>query len=361
MVVVSVAENYAMPVLAKSARQNARAAAQACVVDTGIRMLRSLRTLRIANLGGSMIDSFSPPERIGIIGLGKMGAPMARNLQRAGFRVALNDIDMNLARGLALELDADAVERLPELAQACRVVITMVPDGCIVRDVALGHDGAPESGLVAGFAKGSVLIDMSSSAPVGTKKLGSELAARGIQMLDAPVSGGVRRAIPGQLAVMIGGEPALIERCRPVLSALGSQLIVAGSLGAGHAIKCLNNYVSAAGLLAAAEGLVAAQRFGLDPKIALEVLNASTGKNNSTENKFAQFIFSRSFGSGFSLGLMAKDLRTALELAAEVEAPMPLGEHCVPLWNDAEAALGANADHTEIVRVLEQITKTELR
>jgi 3-hydroxyisobutyrate dehydrogenase len=151
---------------------------------------------------------------------------------------------------------------------------------------------------------------------------------------------------------MIGGDPALIERCRPVLGALGSQLFIAGALGAGHAIKCLNNYVSAAGLLAAAEGLVAAQRFGLDPKVALEVINASTGKNNSTEHKFAQFVFSRSFGSGFSIGLMAKDLRTALELAAQVKAPMPLGSHCVPLWNDAESALGANADHTEIVRSL---------
>ena len=308
-----------------------------------------------------MSTSFVPPERIGIVGLGKMGAPMARNLQRAGFRVALNDIDASLARTLAGEIGAEAYERLPELAQACRVVITMVPDGRIVRDVALGRAGAPESGLAAGFAKGSVLIDMSSSAPTGTQQLGAELAERGIDMIDAPVSGGVRRAIPAQLAIMIGGKSELIERCRPILSALGTQLFVAGPLGAGHAVKCLNNYVSAAGLLAAAEGLVAAQRFGLEPKVALEVLNASTGKNNSTENKFAQFVFSRSFGSGFSLGLMAKDLRTALELAAQVKAPMPLGEHCVPLWNDAEHALGANADHTEIVRMLEKITGIELK
>ena len=307
-----------------------------------------------------MTKPFGPPERIGIIGLGKMGAPMARNLQRAGFRVALNDIDANLANVLAREIDGKAYTSLPEMAQDCRVVITMVPDGRIVREVALGRAGAPEAGLAAGFANGSVLIDMSSSAPTGTQQLGRELAERGIAMIDAPVSGGVRRAIPAQLAIMIGGDPELIERCRTVLSALGSQLFVAGPLGAGHAIKCLNNYVSAAGLLAAAEGLVAAQRFGLEPKVALEVLNASTGKNNSTENKFAQFVFSRSFGSGFSLGLMAKDLRTALDLAAEVGAPMPLGEHCVPYWNDAEAALGTNSDHTEIVRMLEKITGREL-
>jgi 3-hydroxyisobutyrate dehydrogenase len=308
-----------------------------------------------------MTDTFAPPERIGFIGLGKMGAPMIRNLKKAGFELALNDIDPKLARTLADEVGAQVYERLPDLARACRVVITMVPDGKIVRDIALGRSDSPESGLAAGLARGSVLIDMSSSAPVGTRELGAQLAARGIGMIDAPVSGGVRRAITGQLAVMIGGDPALIERCRPVLSAMGSQLFVVGDLGAGDAIKCLNNYVSAAGLLAAAEGMVAAQRFGLDTKKALEVLNASTGKNNSTEHKFAQFILSRTFGSGFSVALMAKDLRTALELAQQVEAPMPLGSHCVPVWNDAEKTLGGNADHTEIVRMLERITGTELR
>ncbi len=308
-----------------------------------------------------MTDTFGPPERIGFVGLGKMGTPMARNLKRAGFQLALNDIDPALARNLGQELDAPVYQSLSDLARACRVVITMVPDGRIVRQVALGRPDQPGSGLADGFARGSVLIDMSSSAPVGTRQLGEELATRGIDMIDAPVSGGVRRAVTGQLAVMIGGEPRVIERCRPVLSAMGSQLFVVGALGAGDAIKALNNYVSAAGLLAAAEGLVAAQRFGLDPHKALEVLNASTGKNNSTENKFAQFIMSRSFGSGFSIGLMAKDLRTALELAEQVEAPMPLGRHCVPVWNEAEQSLGASADHTEIVRILERLTGQELR
>ena len=306
-----------------------------------------------------MSEAFTPPERIGFIGLGKMGEPMVRNLKKAGFDLALNDIDHALARRLGAELGAQVFEQLPDLARACRVVITMVPDGKVVRQVALGRDGAP--GLVAGFAQGSVLIDMSSSAPVGTRELGEELARRGIGMIDAPVSGGVRRAVSGELAIMIGGDPALIERCRPILSAMGSKLFVVGGLGAGDAIKCLNNYVSAAGLLAAAEGLVAAQRFGLDPQKALDVLNASSGKNNSTEVKFAQFVLSRTFGSGFSLGLMAKDLRTALELAEQVKAPMPLGGHCVSVWNEAEKTLGPAADHTEIVRVLERITGTELR
>jgi len=308
-----------------------------------------------------MTAPFAPPERIGFIGLGKMGAPMARNLKKAGFTLALNDTDAAVASALARELDASVIASLPELGRACRAVITMVPDGKIVREIALGEKAGEGSSLAAGMAKGSVLIDMSSSAPVGTRALGEALAARGIAMIDAPVSGGVKRAVSGQLAIMFGGEPAEKARCRRLIEAMGSQLFDAGALGAGHAIKCLNNYVSAAGLLAACEGLVAAQRFGLDPRIALDVLNASSGKNNSTENKFAQFMLSGTFGSGFSLGLMAKDLRTALELAGQTGAPMPLGEHCVPLWNEAEKALGGNADHTEILRVLERVTGVEIR
>lgn len=304
------------------------------------------------------MTAFVPPERIGFIGLGKMGDPMVRNLARAGFQLLLNDIDTALAQRLAAEVGGSVARSLPELARACKVVITMVPDGRIVREIALGRNG--KGGLVEGLARGSVLIDMSSSAPVGTRELGAALAEHGIRMIDAPVSGGVRRAVSGTLAIMAGGDTADIEPCRKVLEAMGGQIFVAGSLGAGHAIKCLNNYVSAAGLLAACEGLVAAQKFGLDPKVALEVLNASTGKNNSTENKFAQFILSRTFGSGFSLGLMAKDLRTALDLAHAVEAPMPLGEHCVPLWNEAERSFGGDADHTEIVRLIERLTGKEL-
>ncbi len=305
------------------------------------------------------MSTFAPPEQIGFIGLGKMGNPMTRNLAKAGFKLALYDVDPKITASLAAEFGATACASIAEVARSCRVVITMVPDGKIVREIALGKPGG-DGGLAAALAKSSLVIDMSSSAPVGTRELGAELAAHGIRMIDAPVSGGVRRAVDGSLAIMLGGDTADIESARKIVEAMGKQIFVAGALGAGHAIKCLNNYVSAAGLLAAAEGLMAAQRFGLDPKVALEVMNASTGKNNSTENKFAQFVFSRSFGSGFGLPLMAKDLRTALDLAAHVGAPMPLGEHCVPIWNEAEKALGGASDHTEIVRVLEKMIGVEL-
>ena len=305
-----------------------------------------------------MPPAYAPPESIGFIGLGKMGEPMSRNLHKAGFKLALYDLNQSAVGRLAAEYGAETPATLAELGRQCRAGITIVPDGKAVRTIALGTPGGDS--LVAGMARGSILIDMSSSAPPGTRELGQELAQRGIRLIDAPVSGGVKGAISQQLAVMIGGESADIEQCRAVLAAMGNKLFVAGALGAGHAIKCLNNFVSAAGYMAAAEALVAGKRFGLDPQVMLDVINASSGMNNSTQNKFSQQVLSRAFGSGFSIGLMAKDVRTALDLAHATGTPFPLGEHCEAVWTEAEKTLGAGADHTEIVRTLEQATGTQL-
>lgn len=146
-------------------------------------------------------------------------------------------------------------------------------------------------------------------------KLGEELEKRGLNMVDAPVSGGVRRAVDGSLAIMIGGDPASVARVKPVLEALGRSIFETGPLGSGHAMKALNNFVSAAGLTAACEALAVGKKFGLDPEQMVDILNVSTGRNNSTENKMKPFILSGSYDGGFSLALMAKDLRVAADLA----------------------------------------------
>ena len=308
-----------------------------------------------------MYEPFSPPENIGFIGLGKMGEPMVRNLAKAGFRPVLFDLNRDIVAKLAKELRAKAPASLPELARVCRVVITMVPDGAIVREIVLGGRVDAGASLSAGMTAGSVLIDMSSSSPTSTRELGKELAKRGLLVIDAPVSGGVRRAVSGELAIMVGGDGDVIDRCRPILASMGSKIFVAGPLGAGHAIKALNNYVSAAGYLAASEALVAGARFGLDPQVMLDIFNASSGMNNSTQNKFSQYVLSRRFDAGFSMGLMAKDLRTALEVLRATDTPAPLADYCVPFWEDAAKKLGPHSDHTEMVRVLEQATGTELK
>ena len=278
--------------------------------------------------------------KIGFIGIGAMGTPMAGNLARAGFRLMVYDIDPQRARALAATHEIEVADNLVEIGAACGIVITSLPDGKIVRKVLCGGNDDFAHCVAGSFGPDALVVDMSSSSPVGTRELGAVLAKRGIGFIDAPVSGGVRRAVDASLAIMVGGDPALFERVKPVLERLGKQIFHAGPLGAGHAVKALNNYVSAAGLLAASEAVVAGSRFGLKPETIVDIINASSGMNNSTQNKFKQFILSRTWGAGFMMGLMAKDLRTALEVTAATGTADPLAEHCVAIWNEAERKLG---------------------
>jgi len=290
--------------------------------------------------------------RIGFVGIGNMGMPMAGRLVKAGWQICVHDTDPVKVKRFIEAHGGAGVATLEEMARKSDVVITMLPDGHIVRSVALGATADGDC-LARGLARGKVLVDMSSSSPVGTRALGADLAARGIALIDAPVSGGVKGAVAGTLAIMIGGDAALAQRLDALLAAMGRRFYV-GELGAGHAAKVLNNYVSAAGLAAAAEAIHVAERFGIAPDTILGVLNASTGRNNSTENKFAQFIFNRRFDSGFSLGLMAKDLSLAMEVAAACGVPAELGQTCLKLWKDAESTIGGKADHTEIARYVNE-------
>ena len=171
-------------------------------------------------------------------------------------------------------------------------------------------------------------------------------------MVDAPVSGGVAGARSGKLAIMTGGDEEVVKGLTPIFDAMAKAIVHVGSLGSGHAMKALNNYVSAAGLLASCEALRVAQHFGIAGERVVEVLNASTGRNNSTENKLGQFVLSEAYNSGFTIGLMHKDLATALDLAKELKIDLPLGDRFVEIWQEAEHALGRNADHTEIVRMV---------
>jgi len=223
----------------------------------------------------------------------------------------------------------------------------MLPDSLIVREVVLGGQGVADV-----LAKDALIIDMSSSVPVDTQSLGNDLAARGIAVIDAPVSGGVKRAIDGTLSIMAGGDAALVERAKPVLQAMAKSVFATGPLGSGHAMKALNNYVSAAGLVAACEALLVGRRFGLQPDTVIEVLNASTGKNNSTDVKMKQFVISETFASGFSLALMAKDLRIAADLSKLVGLDPSNAETIATLWENARAALETSADHTDIYRFI---------
>jgi len=300
------------------------------------------------------------PNKVGFIGLGNMGRPMAANLLKAGFTLIVLDANAGAQQAFVGQYGGTPASSLSALGAHCEVLITMLPDGHVVRRVVLGGEGDGDDRLLGSMRKGTILIDMGSSSPTGTQALGQVLARNGISMLDAPVSGGVSRAEKGTLAIMVGGEIAVVERCRPLFEAMGERIFETGVLGSGHAIKALNNLVSAAGLIAAAEALLIGHRFGLDATVMIDVLNASTGRNNSTENKFKQFVLSRAFNSGFSLDLMVKDLTTAVDLARETKTPAVFSAACRELWAAALSRLKNGADHTAVVRWFEELAEAQL-
>lgn len=298
--------------------------------------------------------------KVGFIGLGNMGQPMAALLLKTGFDLTVLDANAGAQQAFVAQYGGSVATSLSDLGSTVDAVITMLPDGHVVRRVVLGGEGDGDDRLLGSMRKGTILIDMGSSSPTGTQALGKVLAQHGISMLDAPVSGGVSRAQKGTLAIMVGGETAVVERCRPLFEAMGERVFETGVLGSGHAIKALNNLVSAAGLIAAAEALLIGHRFGLDPTVMIDVVNASTGRNNSTENKFKQFILSRAFNSGFSLDLMVKDLTTAVDLARETGTPAVFSAACRELWAAALSRLENGSDHTAVVRWFEELAEAQL-
>ena len=280
---------------------------------------------------------------VGFIGLGNMGVPMAANLAKAGYEVIAFDLDAGRAQGFALDHSARATDDLAELGKSADAVITMLPTGREVREVLL----KTQNGALAPHLKpGACVIDMSSADPVGTRALGQDLAARQIMLVDAPVSGGVPRARDGSLAIMIGGDPQAIATVKPLLSKMGQKLFEVGGLGCGHAMKALNNFLAATSFAASAEAVAVGRKFGLDPAVMIDVINVSTGRSFASENLIKQHVLSGAFGTGFTLGLLAKDAGIAADLANQIGMTAPVGQLIRDMWADARDAVGGDQDHT---------------
>jgi 3-hydroxyisobutyrate dehydrogenase len=280
--------------------------------------------------------------RVGFAGIGNMGWPMAKHVLGGGFALTAFDVDAGRVRRFAAETGAGGAETGAALAAAADVVITMLPTGQVVREALLG-----EGGIARSLARGAVVVDMSSSDPNGTRALGAALGELGVALVDAPVSGGVRGAEARTLAIMIGGaDEAAIARVRPVLATMGAKLFRTGPLGSGHAMKALNNYVAAAAFAATSEALLVGKRFGLEPAVMVEVLNASSGRNFHTDLVFPDQIVGGKFAAGFAIGLMAKDVGIAAALAREIGVDSPLCQLTSELWNGARDSLGGTADFT---------------
>jgi 3-hydroxyisobutyrate dehydrogenase len=281
-------------------------------------------------------------ETVAFIGLGNMGGPMSARLAGAGFRVIGYDVAEPARRAFAAAGGKIAGDLAGAVAGAT-VVILMLPGSGVVTATVRDENFA--------VSPGTIVVDMSSSEPLRTRELAAELREEGVTLVDAPVSGGVARARTGRLTIMAGGDPADLDRISPVLAAMGTATR-AGDVGSGHAVKALNNLLSATHLLVTCEAMLAGERFGLDPGVMLSIFNSSSGRSGSTEHKWPDFILPGTFDSGFGLRLMLKDMGIAVGLAEQVGTPDPLGQAATALWARAAEALDAGADHTEIVNWL---------
>jgi 3-hydroxyisobutyrate dehydrogenase len=283
--------------------------------------------------------------KLGFIGIGTMGWPMAANLVKAGFAVTVFDLSEARGRDFVRQHPAAiATMALVDMAEQ-DIVVTMLPTGRIVSEVLLAGQ---KSAFLLNVKAGTLVIDMSSSEPTGTRELAAKLAGKGVILLDAPVSGAEPRAKAATLTIMLGSDnSAAVETARPVLAAMGNRLFVTGGSGSGHACKALNNLLGATAFAATCEAVMIAERFGLDPTVLVDILNVSTGKSFISEVVIKDHVIDGKFATGFKLGLMAKDVQIAADLADAVGLDAPVTHLVNQRWAQALGRLGFDADNTE--------------
>lgn len=293
--------------------------------------------------------------RIGFVGIGQMGRWMAGQLLSQGYVVEVYDQNREACLPL-LEEGAKLSPSVSALAGGSDIVIMMLPSSGVVETVTEGSGG-----LFASLRRGAFILDMSSSYVLSTRRLALEAHARGLSYLDAPVSGGVKGAKQATLTIMVGGTKEDFEATLPILHCLGKTVNHVGDVGAGHALKALNNYLSAASLWATTEAMVLAKSLGLDLSLALDTINQSSGQSFSTHYKFPNFVLPRTFNSGFGLELLLKDVRMVTAMAKDQHIPVALAGLVEQLYETANLSLDEEKpDHTEVVKFLEGVTRRQL-
>lgn len=294
--------------------------------------------------------------RLGFIGLGIMGGPMAEHLANAGYKLCVYDIDASRCEAIAGgNPGIEAVKSPREIGQASDIVITMLPSGSYVQETALG-----DNGLIHGLSPGSILLDTSSCEPWLTVETAKALSRNDVAMVDAPVSGAQAGAINADLVFMIGGDDESVDRVTPLLDVMGKQKFHLGPVGSGHAMKCINNLITSVTLLATGEGLAMGKKFGLDPDVMTDVLNVSTGGSWISHTHIHQRITSRTFDDPFKLGLMVKDIEIAMQLAEQLDLPLELSRLDRDMWTTAREQEGADSSVSNLVRWLETTTGVDI-
>lgn len=292
--------------------------------------------------------------KLGFIGLGRMGSRMAGRLLAAGHHLVVHDLDPEAVQGLA-DLGATTATSAGEVGDRAEVVLTSLPTPVIVRDVVLGPNG------LVGGSRIQRLVELSTTGAPTARLVAAELAQRGISAVDAPVSGGTAGAEKGTLAVMVACSEADFGLIEPVVSELGRVFHVGEEPGLGQAMKLVNNYLSAAALAATSEAMVVGTKAGLDPRMMLDVLNAASGRNSATQDKFPRAVLSGTFDFGFATGLMEKDLGLFADEAASLQVPIRVGSVVCEMFRQTRDELGESSDFTSIVRLVEGWAGVEVR
>jgi 3-hydroxyisobutyrate dehydrogenase len=287
--------------------------------------------------------------KVAFLGLGDIGSLMAAHLARDPFDLVVWNRTVSKAEVFAREHKVRVAPTPAEAVRGADVVITCLPSSVEVEAILHG-----ENGMIDAFRKGAVLVDCTSGDPPTSRSIAAELGGRGVDFIDAPVSGGTIAAKSGSLTVMWGGEELVFERVRPVIEAFGKKIVHAGQIGSGDALKAINNALLAVHILSTAEGLAVLVKAGVDPKVALEVINASSGRSNSSENLIPQRVLTRAFPRTFRLALLEKDIGIAAVLADDLGVRTPVISLAAERFHEAREKLGEEADHVEAVKMIEQ-------
>lgn len=291
---------------------------------------------------------------IGFIGLGIMGKPMSKNLLKANYSLIVSDLNQTSVNEL-VALGAMGATSIKALAAQCDVIITMLPNSPQVKQVVLG-----EEGVIAGAKPGSVLIDMSSIAPLASQEIAAELAKKNISMLDAPVSGGEPKAIDGSLSVMVGGDIALFEKYYDLLSAMASSVVHTGDVGAGNITKLSNQIIVALNIAAMSEAFILATKAGVDPQVVYNAIRDGLAGSTVLDAK-APMVLARNFKPGFRLNLHIKDLQNALDTSHSIGAHLPLTSMVMEIMQALRTHDMGELDHSAIARFYEAQTGTEIK
>ena len=286
--------------------------------------------------------------KIGFIGLGIMGKPMAKNLVKAGYSLMVNNLTPEPVKEL-VACGAEAATQ-KEIGQACDIVMTMVPNSPQVKEIMLGEDG-----VGAQMKPGSIFIDMSSINPVASKEIAAELSNRGIEMLDAPVSGGEPKAIDGTLSFMVGGKQEIFDQCKPILEKMGASVTRCGDVGAGNTTKLANQIIVACNIQALAEALTLAQKAGVEPQLVFDAIKGGLA-GSTVMNAKAPMMMDQNFQPGFRIDLHIKDLNNVVDAAKAVDAPIPLTQAVLEMMKILHHDGDGSCDHSALLKYYQKLT-----